>query len=126
MTKETEARWEERIRQWRESGLSAEEFTEGKEYEASTLRWAASHLQSEKKSASTKSLRAKAPRQRRRSEQRRASSEVPRFVPVRTRSADAPRSEMVVEIGSARIRVTHGVDLALLGDIVRALQGVSR
>jgi hypothetical protein len=37
-----------------------------------------------------------------------------------------PVAEMVVEVGSARIRVTRGVDVTLLGDVVRALQGVGR
>jgi len=33
---------------------------------------------------------------------------------------------MIVEVGDARIRVSRGVDVALLGDVVRALQGVGR
>jgi hypothetical protein len=36
------------------------------------------------------------------------------------------RAEMTVEVGGARIRVTRGVDMGLLGDVVRALQGGSR
>lgn len=52
------------------------------------------------------------------------STETPRFLPVRARTSVSP-SEVVVEIGAARIRVTRGVDVALLSDIVRALQGVS-
>ena len=42
MTKETEAKWVERIREWRASGLSAEEFAASRGYKASTLCWAAS------------------------------------------------------------------------------------
>jgi hypothetical protein len=34
-------------------------------------------------------------------------------------------AEMIVEVGPARIRVARGVDVALLGDVVRAL-GASR
>jgi hypothetical protein len=31
--------------------------------------------------------------------------------------------DVVVEVGGARIRVGRGADLALVGDVVRALQG---
>jgi hypothetical protein len=34
--------------------------------------------------------------------------------------------DVVVEIGGARIRVGRGADLALVGDVVRALQGGGR
>jgi hypothetical protein len=44
MTKETEAKWVERIREWRASGLSAKEFAATRGCEASTLSWAASQL----------------------------------------------------------------------------------
>jgi hypothetical protein len=35
-------------------------------------------------------------------------------------------TELVVEVGAARVRVTRGADLGLVGDVVRALQGVAR
>jgi hypothetical protein len=127
MTKQTEARWAERIRQWRESGLSAEEFAEGKDYEASSLQWAASQLRADKTSPSTTvpSSRSKATRHRQQAVARPASSsDGPRFLRVRSSGSEPIVSEMVVEVGSARIRVTRGVDVSLLGDIVRALQGV--
>jgi len=34
--------------------------------------------------------------------------------------------EMVVEIGAARVRVFRGFDASLLGEVVRALGGVTR
>jgi hypothetical protein len=40
MTKETGAKWVERIRDWRASSLSATEFAKDKGYKASTLSWA--------------------------------------------------------------------------------------
>ena len=40
----TEAKWAERVREWRASGKTAEEFAAGFEYEVSTLRYWASRL----------------------------------------------------------------------------------
>jgi hypothetical protein len=45
-------------------------------------------------------------------------------VPVRPSSASA--SEVVVEVAGARIRVSRTADLALVGEVVRALQGAGR
>jgi len=126
MRERTRAKWAERIREWRDSGKSAEEFTVGKDYEASGLRWAASQFMAEKE---TRSSTASPPASRRR---RAAVSVVPesarppRFMPVRMRRAEPVGAEMIVEVGGARIRVTRGVDMGLLGDIVRALQGGGR
>jgi hypothetical protein len=125
MKEQTRAKWAERIRQWRDSGQSAEEFTAGRDYEASALRWAASQLKDEKE----RSPIPLAPSSRRR---RVARSVVPaaagaqQFMRVRVRQAEPARAEMAVEVGGARIRVTRGVDMGLLGDVVRALQGGSR
>ena len=52
-----------------------------------------------------------------------SASKAPRFVPLRT-SGKPSSGEVVVEVGSARVRVSRGVDLRLLGEVVRALQGV--
>jgi hypothetical protein len=38
----------------------------------------------------------------------------------------AAASEVVVEVGSARIRVARGFDVSLLGEVVRALEGTGR
>jgi hypothetical protein len=45
---ETEAKWAERVLEWRESGQAAEEFAEGRGFEASTLRFWASRLKKAK------------------------------------------------------------------------------
>lgn len=130
MTKHTRAKWAERIREWRASGLSAEEFAAGQDYEPASLRWAASQLQPERQPGASTASRSgpKAPRRRRSAETSPAPpSEAPRFLPVRLRRRPEPAlAEMIVEVGGARIRVSSGVDVALLGDVVRALQGVGR
>jgi transposase len=120
MTKHTREKWAERVREWRESGLTAEAFAEGKDYEGSSLRWADSQLKGEKTPG--------APRRRRTGERLPGtkSSPAPRFLPVRVGSSPVAEPDVVVEIGGARIRVGRGADLAFVGDVVRALQGGGR
>ena len=130
MTKHTRAKWAERIGEWRTSGLSAEDFAAGKDYEPASLRWAASQLQPERLPRASSASRS-VPKERRRRRGAELSptppSEAPRFLPVRLRHRPEPAlAEMIVEVGDARIRVSRGVDVALLGDVVRALQGVGR
>jgi hypothetical protein len=48
MTEQTRAKWVKRIVEWRESGLSVEDFTAGKDYAAASLRWAVSQVVAEK------------------------------------------------------------------------------
>jgi len=128
MTEHTRTKWVERMREWRESGLSAEDFTAGKDYAAATLRWAVSQVGTE-----TAARPAPEPATRKTARRRRAAEKsapavpiAPRFVPVRVRRAEPVGADVVVEVGGARIRVTRGVDVALLGDVVRALQGGER
>jgi len=118
MTKGTREKWAERIREWRESGLSAEGFTAGKDDAASSLRAAILELEGPKRrSASPKGPSGEKPA---------AAEWTPRFVPVRTLSTTPGGGEVVVEVGGARIRVSRGADLALVGELVRLFQGVSR
>lgn len=114
MTKRTREQWAERVRQWRASGKSAEDFTADKNYAASSLRWAAAQVKAEQ-APTTPARTSSAPAPR-----------APRFVRVRTRRSKptTAEAEVVVEIGGAKIRVTRGADVALVGDVVRALQGV--
>jgi hypothetical protein len=99
----TEQRWRERVRAWRESGLTADEFVSGRDFAAGTLRWWSSRL---------------------------GPVDAPRFVRVVPRSADvspAPRAaDLTIEIGAARIRVGSDFDPALLARVVRALSESSR
>jgi transposase len=120
-TKHTREKWADRVRAWRESGLSAEAFAEGKDYAASGLRWAASRLREE--------AAKQAPGRHRRMTGRPAAAKAsgaPRFLPVRVRRSPAIEADVVIEVGGARIRVSRGADLALVGDVVRALEGGGR
>lgn len=97
----TEDLWRARIEAWRLSGLSPEIFCADKPYAAGTLRWWSSRL-------------------------RRASDMS--FVELRPRSAAAasPPTELVVEVGAARVRVPTGFDPTHLASIVAALAGGAR
>jgi transposase len=124
MTKETEARWTERVQEWRASGLSAEEFAANKGFKASSLHWASSQLRGAVAQAPVlEPSAAKRRRAARGSGGAALIAEAPRFLPVRSRTARTPSGDMVVEVGSARIRVSRGFDASLLGDVVRALGG---
>jgi len=125
MTKHTREKWTARIRDWRASGKSAEDFAADKDYEAASLRWAASQVGALTEAAVPKQAPAAATR--RRPQTSAPKAQAPRFVPVRVRrSAVPPLGEMVVEVGGARIRVPRGADMTLLGEVVRALQGGGR
>jgi hypothetical protein len=96
---ETEAKWRERVNEWRASGKTAVEFVQGRSYAGSTLQYWSSRL--DKPSAP------------------------PGFVQLVGRSERVERgvSEFVVEVGGARVRVRPGFDAALLCQVVRALGG---
>jgi len=127
MTKETEAKWVDRVREWRESGLSAEDFARSRGFKASTLCWAASLLRQAASSAVPTRASAGQGRSRPRAARRTASpTEPPRFLPVRARAAGTAATEMVIEVGAARVRVLRGFDVSLLGEVVRALAGACR
>jgi transposase len=117
MTRQTREKWAERVREWRASGVTAEAFAEGKEYQASSLRWADSQLKGPQTS--------KPAGQRRTGDTSTAGkgTRAPRFLPVRLATPRMAAPDVVVEVGGARIRVGRGADLALVGDVVRALQG---
>jgi len=130
MTKRTRAIWAKRIEEWRASGQQADEFAAGKGYEASTLRWAASRLRHEE-AGPTPIVVPRAPAKRRRTAQPVAPppspAPPPRFLPVRMRAAaELVSGGVVVEVGSARIRVARGFDASLLGEVVRVLGEAAR
>lgn len=112
MTK-TEEKWNERIRQWQGSGKTAEEFTQGQSYKASTLKWRAAELRRQaeggarygKPSASTKSIR------------------MARVVARRGVAVGSPGSSggVVVEVSGARVSLSRGFDAELFADVLRAL-----
>ncbi|KYF47961.1 hypothetical protein BE08_37770 [Sorangium cellulosum] len=100
-TKATEAMWSERVRAWRESGETAEEFARSRGFAASTLHGGSSRL---------------------------SRTEAPRFLRLvpKTPAVASSVAELVVEVGGARVRVAAGFDPALLADVVRALGGGAR
>jgi hypothetical protein len=116
MTK-TDEKWAERIRQWQESGKTAEEFTLEQPYKASTLKWRAADLrrQAEGSARYGKGL---------------ASATPIRMARVLARgraNAAEPSGGLVVEISGARILLSRGFDAGLLADVVRTLAaGASR
>ena len=126
MTKHTREKWTARIRDWRASGKSAEDFAADKDYEPASLRWAASQVGELAEPAAPKQAPPAAAATRHRPRASAPKVPAPRFAPVRVRRPVAPVGEMVVEVGGARIRVFRGADMTLLGEVVRALQGGSR
>jgi len=110
----TDAKWTERIRQWKESGKTAEEFAVGQPFKPSTLKWRASEL---RRNADGAARQPKA----------RAATETIRMARVvsRGRTVEHPSAGVVVEVAGARIAVSRGFDAELLADVVRAL-GASR
>jgi len=110
MTK-TDEKWFERIRQWRESGKTAEEFTVGQPYKASTLKWRAAELQRRADGGKPYGKGG-------------AEPDAVRLTRVVTRGRDsssAGTGGLVVEVSGARIALSRGFDAGLLTDVVRAL-----
>jgi hypothetical protein len=113
MTK-TDAKWLERIRQWKESGKTAEEFAVGQLFKASTLKWRAAELRRTTEGGKRygKGTPVDGP------------IRLARVVPV-ARSRDkstVPSSGVTVEVSGARIALSRGFDAALLVEVVRALE----
>jgi transposase len=104
---ETEAKWSERVREWRASGKTAEQFAEGRGFEPTTLRYWSSRLGRSKASPAR-------------------SRATPGVRMVRVERAGGETSTapaIVIALGSARIEVQSGFDRALLGEVVAALGG---
>ncbi|HSY23777.1 MAG TPA: hypothetical protein VK841_16730 [Polyangiaceae bacterium] len=97
---ETEAKWTERVREWKASGLTAKEFTAGRDFKPSTLVYWASCLR--KGTADQKPQR--------------------RVRMARVVRVDAASDAAVtVAIGAVRVSVRAGFDPVLLRQVVRAL-----
>ena len=105
----TDEKWLERIRQWHESGKTAEEFAVGQPFKASTLKWRAAEL---RRAAEGGGRYGK-------SDTGNGSIRLARVVS-RARAA-APGAGVVVEVSGARISVSRGFDAELLTDAVSAL-----
>jgi hypothetical protein len=98
MTTSTAAKWSERVREWRASGKTAEEFASAFEFEASTLRYWASRLKTEA-----------------------AGVAVPTIARVVRRRAQPSASLPGLREFSARILVRPGFDAELLRQVAAAL-----
>ena len=105
----TRAKWAERVREWRASGKTAEEFAGGFDFEASTLRYWASRLRTEGAGGAKAPAIVRVVRRRRRPGSR-----------VRVEEAPTHLSVDVV-VGAARIVVRSGFDAELLRQVVAAL-----
>jgi len=105
---DTTSRWQKRVEQWRASGETAETFSAGEGFAASTLRWWSSKLGREKATAKP------------------GSCSVGMVQLIRVPAAtDAPRpaaKAVVVELLDARARITveAGVDTATLKTVLAA------
>jgi hypothetical protein len=109
---ETEAKWSERVKEWKASGKTLEEFAEGRGFKGSTLRfWACI-------------LRRGAPSERRSSSVPASSSRKISIARVVTTSV-AEVSTMEIAVGPARVLVRAGFDHTLLRQVVEALGGRS-
>ena len=109
--------WAERVRAWRESELSAEEFATTGGYRPKTLQWWASEF-------GRRAAKAEPERRRARSRKRRPMPKVPMARVVRRETAaDEP---LAVRVADAVIAVRRGFDAQLLRDVVSALGGRGR
>ena len=101
--KTTAAVWEERVRAWRASGLSATDFARPEGYRGKTLSWWASEL-------------------KRRERVKSSAAPKIRLARVRVVRRAQTRDEAIsVVVGGAQISVRRGFDAALLREVVGAL-----
>jgi len=108
--------------------MTAPEFCAGKGFEASSLRWAVSQLAREEGGGEALAMSGRSGASQKRAETVLASR-APRLVPVEVRRVAEPPggdAEVLVEVGEVRIRVKRGADIALVGEVVRAVRGGSR
>ena len=93
--------WAERVSAWRASGLTADEFAEGRGFAGASLRWWSSRL-----------------RQTARPEAGIRLTRVTRVARVEGPVSSPP---ILIEVGAARIAVPRGVDRATLESVLMAL-----
>lgn len=107
MTK-TDEKWVERIREWQESGKTAEAFALGKPYKASTLKWRAA-------------IQRRLAKDRSQDDRASAPIRMVRVVSSARAKLIAPSGGLVVEVSGARISLSRGFDAELFADVVQAL-----
>jgi hypothetical protein len=137
----TETKWLERVREWKDSGLTAKQFVEGKQYRASSLVWRhwqlqrngqlegtpirAGKVEKEPVARGRKRVATGAALPKRAVEAVSIARVIRRPSTLRHAVAASDKAGVVVEIGLARIEVASGFDVAVLKDVVRALQGAA-
>ncbi len=113
MTK-TDEKWLERVRQWKESGQTAEAFAVGQPFKASTLKWRAAELR----------RAAEGGERYGKGHAVKGSIRLARVVSRARDRAPTHGGGVVVEVSGARISLSRGFDAELLTDVVRALGAV--
>ena len=101
--------WAERVREWRESGMTAEQFASGKGFSGKTLQWWSGELA------------------RRSRETTRSKTKVAMARVVRPGELIAERIEdtpIAIVVGDLRVAVGRGFDASVLRDVLRVLAEV--
>jgi hypothetical protein len=104
-----EETWAKRVAEWKASGLSSPAFCEGKDFTPGGLRHMAHRLGVGRR-----------PRKLRIAEVVRVKGARPAELP------RPPASEVVIELGAARVMVRPGVDRATLAAVVEVLAAAGR
>ena len=108
---ETEAKWADRVRQWKASGKTREEFCEGQSFKSSTLGWWATEL------------RRRGELDQRGSARSRSSGTIRMAQVIRAGTSRSSSSGLVLEVSGTRIAIERGFDAELLSEVVRAIGG---
>ena len=144
----TQTKWFERVQQWQQSGVGAEQFAQGKGYRPSTLVWYRTRLRrlGLLDDGTRKSGRDTGARRNRDSAIKSRLDDTRRVRPegvkgaargaeignpmpiakvIRRASADSHASAVVIEVGLVRINVRSDFDATLLQKVVRVLGGAT-
>src|SRR5690606_22465498 len=116
---ETQRIWAERFREWKDSGKTLREFTEGRPYKAVTLAWWGSELRRRGLLDRT-GLRGRRARTAEKTPPIRLARVVCRPAPTSVRSGSS--SGVIIELDGARVVVEREFDAGVLGNVVRALK----
>ena len=104
----TDEKWIERIRQWKESGKTADEFAAGQSFKASTLKWRAAGLRRSAEGGD-------------RHDEGRAPIRMARVVSRGRSDAGLGTGGVIIEVSGVRIALARGFDAKLLIEVVRVL-----
>jgi len=115
---ETQRIWAERFREWKDSGKTLREFTEGRPYKAVTLAWWGSELR-RRGLLDRAGLRGRRARAAAKTPAIRLARVVRRPAPTSVRTGS---SGVIVEIDGARVVIEREFDAGVLGNVVRALK----